>query len=127
MILFLDDSPERAAIAYSRMVEKERSKVIWCMTAEEAIITVWDYRKVLEKVMLDHDLGGKTYVHTSRDDCGMEIVRFLENKARTEPEEFENLKKAQFIVHTWNEYAGPVMVERLKKLGLKTVHIPFGM
>ncbi len=39
---------------------------------------------------------------------------------------FEEIRKANFIVHTWNPYAGPKMKDRLKGIGLKTVYIPFG-
>lgn len=127
MILFLDDDPQRAVLAYNRMSEKDREHTIWCQTAEETIITLWDYRDRLTKVCLDHDLGGKQYVNTKREDCGMEIVRYLEKIHHTKPDEFEKLKAAEFIIHTWNGHAGPIMVDRLKKLGLTVRYVPFGM
>ncbi len=127
MIIFLDDMAERAAIAYERMTEERRNRVIWCRTVEEAVTSIWDYRDDLTEVMLEHDLDEKQYVHSDREDCGMEVVRFLEKKVKQEPDEFEKLKKTKFIVHTWNEFAGPVMTRRLGKLGLSVDRIPFGL
>ena len=127
MILFLDDNPQRAVLAYNRMSVKDRSNTIWCQTAEEAIQTVWDYRDRLTKVSLDHDLGGQQYMNTKREDCGMEIIRFLEKKARKEPEEFKKLEGTLFVIHSWNTHAAPIMQDRLSNLGLNSVWIPFGM
>lgn len=126
MILFLDDDPNRAALTYQRMTEEEKNKTIWCQTAQETIKTLWDYKETLEQVYLDHDLGGDIYVNIKREDCGMEVVRHLEKWAN-EPENFEPFLNINFTVHTWNEYAGNKMTERMSKLGLKVKYIPFGM
>jgi hypothetical protein len=127
MILFLDDSSARAVLAYNRMPVAERDNTIWCKSAEEAITTLWDYRDTLTKVYLDHDLGGEQYVNTKREDCGMEVVRYLEGMAHKHPEEFNELKDVKVVVHSWNTHAGPIMQDRLSKLGLKVVWTPFGM
>jgi len=127
MILFLDDNPNRAAVAYQRMLPSVRDRVIWCQTAEEAIKTLEDYRTVLELVMLDHDLGGEEFVNSKREDCGMEIIRFLEKYSHQEPEKFETFIDIKFIIHSWNKPAGLIMGERLQKLGIKYVkYQPFG-
>ncbi len=127
MILFLDKEPNRAVLAFNRMNEADQSKTIWCRTAEEAILTLWDYRHVLETAFLEHDLEDMSYMNTSSPRCGMEIVRFLEQKAAKEPAEFEHLKKVRIVIHSWNEYASPIMVDRLQKIGMKVDWIPFGM
>lgn len=127
MILFLDKEPNRAVLAFNRMNKADRDSTIWCRTAEEAICTFWDYRHVLEKAFLEHDLGDMSYANTGSPESGMEIVRFLEKKAAKEPAEFEHLKKVRVIVHTWNEHAGPIMVGRLLKVGLNVEWKPFGM
>jgi hypothetical protein len=123
--LFLDDDPNRAALAYQRMTPEDQQHTIWCKTAEETIVTLKDYRHRLKKVMLDHDLGGETYVNVKREDCGMEVVRWLEREARNEAA-FQPFFRVEFIIHSWNTYAGPKMVERMKKLGLRATYTPFG-
>jgi hypothetical protein len=125
MILFLDDDPHRAALAYQRMSETDRTETIWCQTAEEAIVTLNDYKSVLKKVMLDHDLGGEQYVNIKREDCGMEVVRWLERNSQND-KEFQPFTEIEFIIHSHNPYAGPKMAERLQKLGLNTKLQPFG-
>jgi len=127
VILFLDDNAQQAVLAYNRMSEEDRGNTIWCQTAEETTITLWDYRDQLSRVHLDHDLGGKQYVNTKREDCGMEVIRFLEKMSNDTPDEFDKLKETEFIIHTWNGHAGPQMVERLQKLGLNVAYVPFGM
>jgi len=125
MILFLDDDPARAALAYQRFVPGKRERVIWCQTVEEAITTLKDYRELLTEVHLDHDLGGEHYVHTAREDCGMEVVRFLERLAKKDA--LGGLKNTKFRIHTWNVDAGNVMHKRLKGIGLKVDYVPFGL
>ena len=126
MILFLDDEPQRAVLAYNRMSVADRNDTMWCTTAEEAIEAIWSYRDVLKKVSLDHDLEGQEYMNTKREDCGMEVVRVLEKKAHKEPEEFKKLENTLFIIHSWNSHAAPIMQDRLSKLGLTAVWVPFG-
>jgi len=120
MILFLDDNPNRAAIAYQRWSEEKRPYTIWCRTAEEAISVLRDY--ALTEAHLGHDLEGETYVDTRREDCGMEVVRWLEAQ-----ETLDKFNDCVFICHSWNLSAGNRMAERLCSLGLKAEHIPFGM
>jgi hypothetical protein len=68
-ILFLDDDPARAEIFLA-----ENPDAIWVETASDCIARLeepWD------EVHLDHDLGGERFVDLSREDCGMEVVRWL--------------------------------------------------
>lgn len=124
--LFLDDDQNRAAVQYQRMTEEQRSWVIWCQTTEETIVTLKDYRDLLAIVTLDHDLGGEHWVHPGREDCGMEVIRWLERLAHKKPEDFEPYREIRFIVHSWNTGAAPKMVDRLRKIGLRAAYIPFG-
>jgi len=127
MILFLDGDSQRAVLAFNRMNKEDQENTIWCRTTEEAILTFWDYRDVLKEARLEHDLGEEPYANTRSEECGMEVVRFLERKHIEEAEEFEKLKGIVIRVHTHNEHAGPIMTERLRKLGIKTEWVPFGM
>jgi hypothetical protein len=124
MILFFDDNPNRAAIVYQRWSDEKRNKTVWTQTAAEAISVFKDYVGELEEAHLDHDLGGESFVNSQREDCGMEVVRFIEKMST---EDLQKLKSCYIIVHSWNLPAGRVMALRLQRVGLTAVHIPFGM
>ncbi len=121
VILWLDDSPERTAVMYQRMTPRDQNRTIWTKTAAEAIDVLENYSARLNLVYLDHDLGAETYVHSGREDCGMEVVRFLEKQPR------ERYKDCQMIVHSWNIPAGVKMTERLRAKGYYVTQKPFGM
>lgn len=120
ILVFLEDSPEVAAIHCQRMSEEDRSRTFWVQNVLDTIEILLDYRERLEEVSLDHDLNGETYVHSGREDCGMEIVRWLEHQ---DPALYSHIK---FVVHSHNENSGPRMVERLRKAGYSTYWAPFG-
>lgn len=121
VVLFLDDDPARAALAYQRMSEKFRDNTFWTTTVEETIHILKDYSQRLFSVHLDHDLGGKQFVHSSREDCGMEVVRWLEKQ---DPKKYDG---CVFVIHTWNIEAGIKMAERLLDVGYKVQRVPFGL
>lgn len=119
--LFLDDNPSRAALAYSRWPDEKVSFTIWCQNVQEVIDTFGqDYD--FEEVHLDHDLEGRTFVNPAHDNCGMEIVRWLEQNAGS----LHKFADTLFIIHSHNYYAGLEMTQRIKKLGLNAKYIPFG-
>lgn len=120
VIVFLDDDPARAALAFQRMKPADQGRTFWVQTVEEAIEMLKSYRERLDIVSLDHDLGGQTYVYSGRDDCGMEVVRWLEKQ---NPTEYSHVR---FIVHTWNHPAGIVMARRLRARGYRVIRAPFG-
>jgi len=114
-ILFLDDDENRTNQFIKRFSNVE--ELIAVTTAKEAIEKLstkdlWDY------VFLDHDLGGKVFVDSNREDCGMEVVRWcLVNKPKID----------QIIIHTWNEPAGKRMLSDLQNAGYNATYSPFGM
>lgn len=124
MILFLDDSAERAAKFCEKLNSSEQGKTIWCKSAEEAIITIRDYHDCLMIMFLDHDLGieGQNF---KNPESGMEVVRYLEKNLLVTKSLLHN--KCRIIVHSHNPPAGKIMVERLQALGFSTRYIPFGM
>jgi hypothetical protein len=107
------------------MTKEDREHTIWAKTFLEAQTTLFNYRTELTKVYLEHDLGERSYMNTASEESGMEIVRYLEMLAKQYAPEFADFK-AKFVIHTWNEHAGPIMLERLLKIGLETEWIPFG-
>jgi hypothetical protein len=70
-------------------------------------------------VMLDHDLGDKTFVDSGREDCGYEVVRWIIKNEN--PNYFPLI-----IVHSWNIVAGNNMVNDLWRAGFRVHFIPFG-
>jgi hypothetical protein len=111
--LFLDDDPERA----SAFLEANPGAV-WVQTVAECVEKLaqpWD------EVHLDHDLGGELFVDVQRDDCGMEVVRWLAKQPR------RHLRKARFTVHSHNMVAAFEMTYRLQGLGYRVEARPFGV
>ena len=118
LILFLDDSERRVQVATDFFEGKQFEGVILCvaMNAHVAI----EYLRLAEEpwdlVMLDHDLGEQVYQNSDEENCGMEVVRYIE---RTRPE----VKK--IVVHSWNVPAGREMQIRLQQAGYDTAYQPF--
>lgn len=120
IIVFLDDDPNRAAVQFQRMKPEDQIRTFWVTTVDETIETLKNYRERLDIVSLDHDLGGDHYVHTAREDCGTEIVRWLEKQ------DSSLYAHVRFIVHSWNMPAGIRMTQRLQDKGYRVIHKPFG-
>ena len=111
-ILFLDDNEERQRAFVNRHVGDEVTIVA---TASDAIYSMqgesWD------EVWLDHDLGGKVFVNSDREDCGMEVVRWM----CAYPQQVSIV-----YVHTWNVPAGKEMFFKLYDAGYKVTRTMFG-
>lgn len=121
IILFLDARPERAATLYQRMSSEDQSRTFWTSTVPEAIKVLQDYRDRIDWFYLEYALEGEDFVHPSREDCGMQVVRWLEKQDSTK------YSSCRIIVHTWNMRAGDKMATRLAVAGYRVEHIPFGM
>lgn len=113
-ILFLDDDKNRT--------KKFVSRFPWTKTAVSAVDIIALIRmekKPIDDLFLDHDLGGEVFVDSSREDCGMGVVRWLvANKGETV--EIKNI-----TVHSHNEPAAKEMVNKLKDAGYSARYIPF--
>jgi hypothetical protein len=111
--LFLDDDPERAAVFLKRHPD-----AVWVQTVADCVARLaesWD------EIHLDHDLGGEQFVDVNRDDCGMEVVRWLGREPR------KHLRRSKFTVHSHNIAAAFEMVMSLQALGFRVDACPFGM
>lgn len=111
-VLFLDDDPKRAEVFLERYPH-----AVWVETAAECIARLaepWD------EVHLDHDLGGEVYVDMERDDCGMEVVRWLCAEPRP------HLARVRFQIHSHNQAAAFVMGWELTSCGYAAEILPFG-
>jgi hypothetical protein len=112
-ILFLDDDPMRAEIFLAT-----NPQAVWVETASACIARLaqeWD------EVHLDHDLGGERFVDLSRDDCGMEVVRWL----CLEPH--PHLKETRFLIHSHNPIAAEMMAMQIHVAGFRVENRPFGV
>lgn len=110
--LFLDDDPARAAQFLA-----EDPEAVWVETASDCIARLeerWD------EVHLDHDLGGEHFVDHGREDCGMEVVRWLCLVRRP------HLRPARFFVHSHNPGAATMMGLELLAAGYQVELRPFG-
>lgn len=103
-VLFLDDNPNRRRAFQSRyphatIVENVEQCIDSLMSEDQ-----W------HTVSLDHDLEGEIFVNSDRDDCGMEIVRYLE--------QLDHKREiGRIIVHSHNIDAANEMALRLKACG----------
>jgi Asp-tRNA(Asn)/Glu-tRNA(Gln) amidotransferase C subunit len=111
--LFLDDDPERAAIFLERHPD-----AVWVQTVPECLAKLAD---IWDEIHLDHDLGGEHYVDVNRDDCGMEVIRWLARERR------KHLRRSKFTVHSHNIAAAFEMVMNLQALGYQVDARPFGV
>ena len=110
-ILFLDDDSERAADFLAAYPD-----AAWVQTAEQCLGRL---EEAWDEVHLDHDLGGETLVDDERDDCGMEVVRWLCLQPRP------HLQAARFFVHSHNPNAACIMALRLQVAGFHVQVRPF--
>lgn len=95
--LFLDDNKERTK-TFLRSVPSSDT----ALTAKECIEKLKE--EEYDCVFLDHDLGGEIYVESEREDCGMEVVRWIvENSPK--------IKK--IVIHTCNTPAATEMYNKL--------------
>jgi hypothetical protein len=109
----MDDDPERAAVFLTANPE-----AVWVETASGCIARLaedWD------EVHLDHDLGGEQFVDLSRDDCGMEVVRWL----CLEPH--PHLQRTRFLIHSHNPVAAEMMTIQIHLAGFRVESRPFGL
>jgi hypothetical protein len=111
MILFLDDDPWRI-----RWLRSQAPSATCCETAQEMIAALSEVQGSIERLFLDHDLDGETYVDSDKPNTGMEVVRWLERH----PKEIRTV-----VVHSLNATAAQMMIERLRRAGYRAVHVPF--
>ncbi len=128
-IVFLDDNTERLANAekfiYDNIDRKEDDVIYLVETANQAIEILKTKKPYV--VFLDHDLGGEVYVDSGREDCGMEVVRWMVSNIEVEKQAVINKQPYThaIVVHSWNTVAGQEMVNKLIDVGHDAYYIPF--
>jgi hypothetical protein len=111
-IIFLDDDHQRWYKFQSKIPQAVRAE-----TAEQCIKLIKDSINI-DWLFLDHDLGGEAYVNSSREDCGMEVVRYLCEQPRT-----KSINK--IVVHSHNVLAAEEMFNKLLDAGYSVKLVPF--
>lgn len=108
--LFLDDCPNRTKLFKSKYPHATTVE-----TATKCIEVLQQYDKI-DELYLDHDLGGMMMVDSDREDCGMEVVRWL----------VDNKKDINHIVvHSLNPVGAKQMVLALKDAGYRAIKLNF--
>lgn len=120
IIVFMDDDPNRAALQFKRMTDIDQQRTFWVQTTKDTIDLLKTYSSRLDMVSLGYNLNGTIPSHPASEDCGMEVVRWLEKRPSV------LYSHVRFIVHTWNTSAGIKMTQRLRKKGYRVVNVPFG-
>lgn len=120
----MDDSPLRAIRMHEWMLPKDRQRTIWVKNVSEALTVLRDYTDSIEIAHLDYELTDEEDIDSRQHDCGMEVVRWLENIPENKRNKFIN---CTFIIHTHNKHEGIEMVERINNLKLKAKYQPFGL
>lgn len=119
IIVFLEGDPTRAALQFQRMTQTDQNRTFWVKTVPEAIDMLKNYRERLDIVSLGYNLNGEEYNHPSREDCGLEVIRWLERQSSS------LYSHTRFVIHSWASQ-GVKMTERLRKKGYRAIRIPFG-
>lgn len=113
-VLFLDDDHRRIDQIRLRMTDQPCDMTV-VETADDCIAQLKAH--TFDLVMLDHDLGGETFCDSSREDCGMEVVRWLKANGGDH---------GAFIVHTMNAVAAAGMYLELNAMGYNVRQAQFG-
>lgn len=111
-VLALEDKEDRGATILSTF-----PNVLWVRTARDCINEL--KTKPYDIVTLDHDLNQEVFVDSNREDCGMEVVRWLV-KQRMQ-------KQIRVVVHSHNLPVSEKMVSALKTAGYLVEYEPFGL
>lgn len=114
-VLFLDDSPERTA-KFKELYPNGMA----VETAQECIEKLQTLRYTT--LMLDHDLNGEVYVDSRREDCGMEVVRYLERMIVRGT----FVSRLRIFIHSHNVPGSNNMLLALQRAGYTVHRQPFG-
>lgn len=111
-IIFLDDDHGRWRSFLAKVPAAYRAE-----TAAECINMIRESPEI-DWLFLDHDLGGETWVDSNREDCGMEVVRYLCDNPRI-------ISIHNIVVHSHNVSAAKEMHDKLKDAFYNVKLIPF--
>lgn len=109
-ILFLDDNIDRC--------NWFRSQYPYADIVHTSSACISHLRKnEYDVVLLDHDLGGEIWVDSNREDCGMEVVRWICDN---------NPKIRKIVIHSHNLPAAGEMMAKLLQANYDVSRWSFG-
>ena len=113
-ILFLDDDEVRHTTAQQETIGLD---VTFVRTVPEAIKALSE--TVFDLALLDHDLGGKTYVPSEHEDTGAAVARAIAQMPLER-------RPARVYIHSYNMAGAHAMVSTLREAATRALWIPFG-
>lgn len=110
-VFILEDDPRR--MTYFRETYGD-DQVIWIEEAQEAMDYLKDNYESLDRIYLDHDLGGEQYVDSSVFNTGYTVAKFMS-------EELNVTSFSNVTIHSMNHEAA----KKMEKLLSGSKRIPF--
>jgi len=110
-ILILEDCPERTKTFQQKLIGND---VVFTTTSKDCIAALESFE--FDVLMLDHDLGGKTYV-LAGDNTGYGVVKWLVQNRDRVPN--------QIFVHSINRPAAKLMIKLFEDYGIQAQYVPF--
>jgi hypothetical protein len=99
-------------------------EIVWRETADAAILELSMENPGFDLILLDHDLGGQTYVE-SGPGTGQEVADWLA-RYRYSPQFFHRVPQPRVVVHSWNPDGGKRMFNTLTDAGYDADRVYFG-
>lgn len=110
-IFILEDDPARiTAFKFAIDGKAEVTVAQWVHGQYGAIES---YKPPYDLLLLDHDLGGQTFVDSSEENTGAGFVRWLGKAPETD--------RPDIIIHSWNPDGGRAMARELVQNGWTNV------
>lgn len=114
-LLILEDNQDR--IEKFKILFKNQD-VCFCKTVEDAIILVAWYRD-FDILWLDHDLEGKVWENSYKEETGYQFVKWLVRK--------EMCKNSLVYIHSMNPVGANLMLNYLRDNAYNAIWVPFNL
>lgn len=121
LIYFLDDDINRTE-GFLSLFKDKKNVIVKCFETAESIIEELKKGEKIFALFLDHDLGGEVYVDSDREDCGMEVARFL---SQSEIHSRDSI--GLIVIHSWNIPAANRMFQLLRDSLYNVTYKPFSV
>jgi hypothetical protein len=119
-IFVLDDDPtdERIPFFQEKLYQHTLYIAKDAYNANRKLQKIIDDVLKLDYIFLDHDLGGRVYISSDDEDCGMRVAEFISKNC-------EYFKDSKIIIHSCNEVGARNMACLLANNNLDCNIVPF--